>query len=109
MKKLFSIIFIFFLLLSCKRQGEILGLTWMNKEFTDSIKYYNRGDTVGLLVKTKKFKKGKTIEVTLKDDERINENGDTATVIISGVVERKGLVKIIVDTGGVFAEYEDKE
>lgn len=108
MNKIFTIIFISFLLLSCKRRGDILSLTWMNKEFTDTIKYYNHGDTVGLLVKTKNFKKGKTIEVDLKDDERINENGDTATVKISGVVERKGLVKIIVDTERVFSEFESK-
>lgn len=103
------------LLVSCgllknKNKPEtVVGLTWMNKTFTDTIKAYQRGDTVGLLVETKNFKTGKTIDIKLKykDDESDKpeeEITDSITKTISGVVEADGFARIIIDVEKFLSE-----
>ena len=80
----------------------ILGLTWMDRTFTDTIKNYAIGDTVGLLVETQNFKPGKTIDIKLKyiddDDGKPRESADSITRTISGIVDFDGFARIVVDT-----------
>lgn len=109
-KKFLFILFLCSLFVSCcllkksnnNKHELILGLTWMDRTFTDTIKNYAIGDTVGLLVETQNFKPGKTIDIKLKyiddDDGKPRESADSITRTISGIVDFDGFARIVVDT-----------
>lgn len=93
------VVSVFFVSCGVKKPAkkEIVSVTWMDKSFKNEIKYTGEGDIIGVLVKTKNYRKGEIISIKIGVDDDSVENADTTLINIRGTVDAKGVVRAIVD------------
>lgn len=75
-------------------EPEILYIKWMDKDMTEELSYFAKGDTLSLLVYTKNYQQGDTISITVKkdDDTDLVEGGNE--FLFKGIVDDDGYVRI---------------